>query len=209
MRDHEASTKRDLAMIPLTRKTFGDGMAIYADANGSYDVAMAIQTGRVMEDHNLAFLEEPVPFDNYDETKEIADALTIPVARGEQESSLRRFRWIIDHPAPEVVQPDLLYFGGMIRSIGVARMAAAAGFPARRTCRAAASDFSTSPLCFLCAQHRPFQQYKGEDDTLPVSFSATSSLKSVDGKLKVPSGPGLGVTIDPAFIEKAERLSPR
>ena len=39
MRFDDASTRRDLAMIPLTRKTFGDAMTIYADANGSYDVA--------------------------------------------------------------------------------------------------------------------------------------------------------------------------
>jgi L-alanine-DL-glutamate epimerase-like enolase superfamily enzyme len=95
MRYDDASTKRDLALIPLTRKTFGDGMTIYADANGSYDVQTAIRIGRVMEAHKLAFFEEPVPFDYYDETKQIADALNIPIAGGEQDSSMRRFRWLI------------------------------------------------------------------------------------------------------------------
>jgi L-alanine-DL-glutamate epimerase-like enolase superfamily enzyme len=48
----------------------------------------------------------------------------------------------------------------------------------------------------------PHQEYKGMDKTLPVT-STTSPLKSVNGKLIVPTGPGLGVTIDPDFLKKA------
>lgn len=207
MRFDAASTKRDFAMIPLTRKTFGEEMTIYADANGSYDIPTAIRIGRVMKEHRLAFMEEPVPFDFYDETKTIADQLTLPVAGGEQESSLRRFRWMIEQKCVDVVQPDLFYFGGFIRSIRVARMAAAAGIP----CTPHMSD---GGLGYLYVAHfascvpnaGPFQEYKGRDDSLPVS-SDTSSLNTAKGMLKVPTGPGLGVTIDPAFIEKAVRLS--
>ena len=76
MRYDDASTKRDLALIPLTRKTFGAAMAIHADANSSYDVPMALRIGRLMHEQRFAFFEEPVPFDFYDETREVADALT-------------------------------------------------------------------------------------------------------------------------------------
>jgi len=207
MRYDDASTRRDLALIPLTRKTFGDGMTIYADANGSYDVPTALKIGRLMQEHGLAFLEEPVPFDYYDETKEVADQLPLPVAGGEQESSLRRFRWMIEHRGVDVVQPDLFYFGGFVRSIRVARMAAAAGIP----CTPHMSD---GGLGYLYVAHYascvpnagPFQEYKGRDQSLPVS-SETSPLTSVKGMLRVPTGPGLGVTIDPAFVKAAVALS--
>lgn len=199
----DASNRRDQALIPLTRKTFGDSMAIYADGNGSFDVPMAIKTGRLMEQHKLAFFEEPVPFDYYDETKQIADTLTIPIALGEEEMSLRVFRRIIESNTAQVVQPDLLYFGGMIRSIKVARMAAAAGIDCT-------PHMSGGGLGFLYIAHfascvpniGAHQEYKGEDDTLPVS-SPTSPLKSINGKLKVPTGPGLGVDLDPDFLKKA------
>jgi L-alanine-DL-glutamate epimerase-like enolase superfamily enzyme len=207
MRYDEASTRRDLALIPLTRTTFGDAMTIYADANGSYDVPTARRIGRVMQDHRLAFLEEPVPFDYYDETKQIADELPLPVAGGEQESSMRRFRWMIEHRSVDVVQPDLFYFGGFVRSIRVARMAAAAGIP----CTPHMSD---GGLGYLYVAHfascvpnaGPFQEYKGRDRSLPVS-SETSPLVSVKGTFTVPTGPGLGATIEPAFIKTAARLS--
>ncbi|MGH9800166.1 MAG: enolase C-terminal domain-like protein, partial [Blastocatellia bacterium] len=61
MQYDDASTKRDLALIPLTRKTFGSGMILHADANGSYDVPMAIKIGRLMEEQKFRFFEEPVP----------------------------------------------------------------------------------------------------------------------------------------------------
>jgi L-alanine-DL-glutamate epimerase-like enolase superfamily enzyme len=203
MRHDDISTRRDLAMIPLTRKTFGERMAIYADANGSYDIPMALKMGRLMEGQKFAFFEEPVPFDYYDETKQIADRLAIPIALGEQESSLRRFRWIIEHRAAQIVQPDLLYFGGLIRSIKVARMAAAAGLDCT-------PHMSGGDLGHLYVAHfascvpnaGPHQEYKGDDNTLPVACE-TSSLKSENGILKVPTGPGLGVTVDPEFLRKA------
>ncbi len=207
MRYDDASTRRDLEMIPLTRKTFGSGMAIHADANGSYDVPMSVRIGRLMQEQGFAFFEEPVPFDYYEETKAVADQLPLPVAGGEQESSLRRFRWMIEHRVVDVVQPDLFYFGGFVRSLRVARMAAAAGMP----CTPHMSD---GGLGYLYVAHfascvpnaGPFQEYKGRGDALPVS-SETSALTCVNGILTVPSGPGLGVTIDPGFVKSAAAVS--
>jgi len=206
MRMDEASTRRDLALIPLTRKVFGDSMTIYADANGSYDVPMSLRIGRLMQEHRLAFFEEPVPFDSYDETKQIADALPIPVAGGEQESSLRRFRWMVEHRCVDLVQPDLFYFGGFVRSIRVARMAAAAGMMCT-------PHMSGGGLGYLYAAHfmscipnpAAFVEYKGHPEELPVS-SSSSPLKSTKGVLTVPSGPGTGVEIDPAFVRAAKSL---
>lgn len=203
MRFDDASTKRDLALIPLTRKTFGDAMTIYADANGSYDIATSLRIGGLMHGERLAFLEEPVPFDYYDETKVIADRLPMPIAGGEQESSLRRFRWMIEQRCVDVVQPDLFYFGGFVRSIRVARMAAAAGM-------ACTPHMSGGGLGYLYVAHfascvpnaGPFQEFKGTGESLPVR-SDTSTLACVKGILRVPSGPGIGVTIDPAFVKTA------
>jgi L-alanine-DL-glutamate epimerase-like enolase superfamily enzyme len=120
---------RTEALIPLVRAAFGDDFVLYADANSSYDVANAIRIGRIMEEHHYAFYEEPVPFDEIWETKQVADALTIPIALGEQEFSMRRFQWCIENRAADVIQPDLHYFGGFIRCTKVARMCAAAGLP--------------------------------------------------------------------------------
>lgn len=203
MRYDDASTKRDIELIPLVRKTFGDDFTIYADANGSYDVPMSLKIGRLMEEYKYGFFEEPVPFDYYEETKEISDKLEIKIAGGEEESSLRMFKWMIENDTVQVVQPDLLYFGGLIRSVKVAKMAQAAGIDCT-------PHMSGNGLGFLYVLHfasfipncGPHQEFKGDDDKIPF-ICPTSSLKAVNGKMSVPTGPGLGIEIDPDFIKSS------
>ena len=194
---------RTEALIPLVRETFGDDMVIYADANGSYEPARAIEVGRLLEASNIAFYEEPCPFDHLDQTKEVAAALPIPIAGGEQESSLWNFRWMILHDAVQIVQPDLFYFGGFIRAIRVARMAETAGM----SCIPHISGVGLGYLYVLhFASFIPnadlHMEYKGKTEEIPITCD-TSSLVSTQGEIRVPSGPGLGVTIDPDVLVRA------
>lgn len=189
-------------LIPLVRERFGEDMVIYADSNGSYTADEAIRIGKLMEEYRYDFYEEPVPFDWYPETLEVAQALTIPIAGGEQEPSMRNFRWLIGHRALQIVQPDIFYFGGMIRSMKVARMAAARGMECT-------PHISGSGLGYLYMMHfvsavpnaGAYHEFKGFNKEIPLTC-ATSSLSSENGVVQVPSGPGLGVEIDPAYIQK-------
>lgn len=61
--------------------------------------------------------------------------------------------------------------------------------------------FGSAMTIYCVPNPGPRQEYQGEDDELPVT-SDTSSLKSVTGLLKVPSGPGFGITIDPTFLAR-------
>ena len=195
---------RTETMIPLIRETFGDKMALYADANGFYSVDEAIRVGKLLEEYRYGFFEEPVLFDWYEETKEVADALMIPVAGGEQEYSLHGFRWLIANDGLQIVQPDTYYFGGMIRSMKVALMAQAFG----KDCT---PHMSGGGLGYLYMIHfvsalpnaSAHHEFKGLNTNVQFECK-TSPLSVVDGKIKVPTGPGLGVDIDPDFIKKHE-----
>ena len=194
-------------LIPMVREAFGDEMTIYADSNGSYDAKEAIRIGKIVEEYNYDFYEEPVPFDWYSETKQVADALSVPIAGGEQEPSMRNFRWLIGNRALDIVQPDMFYFGGMIRSMKVARMGEALGMPC-------VPHISGSGLGYLYMMHfisavpnaGPYHEFKGFNKAIPIECK-TSKLESKNGVVKVPSGPGLGVDIDPDFIEKHQKLT--
>jgi len=193
-------------IIPLIRKTFGDKMALYADANGFYSVDEAIRVGRLLKEYGYGFFEEPIPFDWYEETKQVADALTIPIAGGEQEYSLHGFRWLIANDGLQIVQPDNYYFGGMIRSMKVARMARAFG----KACTPHMSGGGLGYLYmihFVSALPNAFAHHEFKGLNTNVQFDCkTSPLSVVDGKIKVPTGPGLGVEIDPDFIKKHEAV---
>jgi L-alanine-DL-glutamate epimerase-like enolase superfamily enzyme len=197
---------RTETMIPLIRKTFGDQMALYADANGFYSVEEAIRVGKLLEEYRYGFFEEPVMFDWYEETRQVAKGLALPVAGGEQEYSLHGFRWLIANDGLQIVQPDNHYFGGMIRSMQVARMAAAFG-------KSCTPHMSGGGLGFLYMMHfvsalpnaMPHHEFKGLGTSVQFECK-TSPLKVVDGKLKVPTGPGLGVELDPAYVSKHQTV---
>jgi L-alanine-DL-glutamate epimerase-like enolase superfamily enzyme len=118
---------RSEAIIPHLRKVLPAGTTLHADANGSFDAKRAIEIGRLMEEHGYGFFEEPCPWQDYEATRAVADALTIPVAGGEQDSSLPQFASMLRHGVVDIVQPDILYNGGLIRSLRVAKMAEAHG----------------------------------------------------------------------------------
>lgn len=193
---------RTEAMIPLVRETFGDDMVLYADSNGFYSVEEAIRAGKLLEEYNYQFFEEPVPFHWYEETKQVADTLSIPVAGGEQEFSLHGFRWLIANDGLEIVQPDVFYFGGMVRAMKVALMAMAFG-------KSCTPHMSGGDLGFLYMMHfasalpnaMPHHEFKGFRTNIEFECK-TSPLKSVNGVVKVPTGPGSGVDINPDYMEK-------
>ena len=191
-------------LIPLLRQTYGNGMSLYADSNGYYNVKEAIRIGKLLEEYNYAYFEEPVMYDHFEDIKEVADALAIPVANGEQDQSFVHFRWSIANDGLDIVQPDIYYFGGMIRSMKVALMADAFG-------KTIVPHMSGGGLGFLydcilvsaVPNAGDHHEFKGLDTSV-IFECPTSPLKVVDGKIKVPTGPGMGVNIDPDFIKKHE-----
>jgi L-alanine-DL-glutamate epimerase-like enolase superfamily enzyme len=193
-------------LIPLVREAFGKEMTLYADSNSSYDVAKAIEVGRLMEEYDYAFYEEPCRFDHFEDTKAVADALRIPVAGGEQEFSEYGFRWMIANRGVDIVQPDLHYHGGFLRSMRVARMAHAAGMLCTPHMSGSGLGYLDAAIFAACIPNPvPFTEFKGDTD-IPVS-SETSSLKCENGMVRVPAGPGFGITIDPGFIAKAAKVT--
>jgi L-alanine-DL-glutamate epimerase-like enolase superfamily enzyme len=201
-RNADSLPGRTEKLIPLVRKAFGEGMTLYADANSSYDAKEGIRIGKIMEEHRYAFYEEPCEFDDLWGTKQVADALTIPIAGGEQEFSMHRWHWMIAHRGVDIVQPDLHYGGGFIRATKVARMAAAAGMTVVPHMSGGGLGYlDVVQFASFTPNIGPFQEFKG-DATIPVSCP-TSSLKCENGLVRCPTGPGFGVTIDPDFVKKA------
>ncbi|MCC7173763.1 MAG: mandelate racemase/muconate lactonizing enzyme family protein [Bryobacterales bacterium] len=194
-------------IIPLVRKTFGDRMALYADSNSFYSVPEAIRVGRLLEEYKYRYFEEPVMFDHLEEIKQVADALTIPIANGEQDYGFYGFRWLLANDGLEIVQPDNYYFGGLIRSMKVARMAAAFG-------KSIIPHMSGGGLGYLYNIHfvsaapnaGEHHEFKGLGTNVRFECK-TSPLKVVNGKIKVPTGPGFGVDFDPDWAGKHQPVT--
>jgi L-alanine-DL-glutamate epimerase-like enolase superfamily enzyme len=187
-------SRRDRQMILAAERLWGDDVTVYVDANGSYRVDEAIEMGRFLADHGVGFLEEPCPWQQPEDTKAVADALDFPVAGGEQDSSLHRFRWLIRERGVDVVQPDIYYAGGMTRCLRIARMAEAAGLPV--TPHSPKVGLEASPnLHFLSLVPHigPFQEYRDCDEVR-------------NGCVRVPAGPGFGLDYDDGAFAQAVEL---
>jgi len=194
--------QRTEKIVPLVRKTFGDKVALYADSNSFYTAAEAIRVGKLLEQYKFRYFEEPVKFDHFEEIKQVSDALTIPIASGEQDFDYYNFRWLLAHDGLDIVQPDNYYFGGMIRSMKVAKMAHAYG----KQCIPHMSGGGLGNVYNIqlvsalpnAGEHHEFKEI-GKN----VRFECkTSTLKISKGKIKVPTGPGFGVDLDPDWVAK-------
>ena len=198
-RNIDAMPGRTENLIPLSRKALGDKIAILADANSSYDPPKAIEIGRMLEDIGGIHYEEPCPFDDFDATKKVTDALTIPIALGEQEFSQNRFRRMIREHVADIVQPDLFYYGGLIRSIRVARMADVAGLPIMPHLSGGFGFVYQLHYCSCIPKISRWQEYKQGVETYGQWFDPP--LKTTDSAINVPTGPGTGI-VDPKGILK-------
>lgn len=197
---------RSEAIILATRNALGPGIALMADANSCYAPARAIEIGRLLEDQSFAHFEEPCPYWELDWTAQVAAALTIPVAGGEQDYDLKQWQRLMGGVV-DIAQPDLCYVVGMTRALRVARLAEEAGLPI--VPHSANHSFTT-----VCALHLmgaipnagPYVEFSIEAQSAFADLYRPQ-LQVVDGHVQIPDGPGWGVEIHPAWLERAERVA--
>jgi len=201
-RNIDAMPGRTETLIPLTRKELGGKMAIHADANSSYDPPQAIRVGRMLEDIGAVFFEEPCPFDDLDATRKVAEALKIPIALGEQEYSHWRFQYTIRNRVADVIQPDLFYYGGLIRSIRVARMAGLRDMPATAHISGGFGFVYMLHFASCVLNSGPWQEYK--EGVKQYGNWFTPAIRIVDGAITVPGGPGSGIADPQGILKEAE-----
>ena len=194
-------------IIPMVAESLGERCTLYADANSSYlSVKKAIEVGRILEANKFAFYEEPVPFDYLDETKQVAEALDIPIAWGEQESSQWRFKWMVENSGVRIFQPDLFYYGGLIRSLRVARMAAVRGLDCTPHISGGGLGFLYMGIYAACCPNPgPHQEYKGLSGNFPWESTGDKIIVK-GGSMTAPNGHGIGVNIDTGYLAKTDRI---
>ena len=205
-RNADAYPGRTKTMCALARKSTGDDVVLYADANGSYDAKAGIEVGRMLQDLKFSFYEEPCPWEDYTETKRVADALEMPVAGGECDHRLWGYQYMIENRVIDIVQPDINYNGGLIRTARIARLARKAGMKITpHNTQTGASGFNILQFASAIPNIGPFMEYPYRGAGKPQDWYQPQ-LKIVNGMIKVPRTPGMGVQFDPGYLSKARRI---
>jgi len=204
--DEDEWPGRTEAIVPQVRRALGPDATLLVDGNSGYTPKKAIAVGRMLEDHGVVHFEEPCPYWEYAWTKEVTDALSLDVTGGEQDCDLALWRFMIDMRAVDVVQPDVCYLGGINRTLKVARMAKAAGLPVTpHSANLSLVTVFTLHLMGALENAGPYVEFSIEGaDYYPLQDGLYSpTLVAVDGKVRIPDGPGWGVEISREWLAKA------
>ena len=206
-RDVDQWPGRTETIVPRVSRALGDDVAKLVDANSGFSPGRAIEVGGMLADEGITHFEEPCPYWQFDQTKAVADALTIDVTGGEQDWDLATWARMIDDRVVDIVQPDVMYMGGIARTLSVVRLAADAGLP----CTPHSANLSLVTICTMHLlgaipnagkylefsiegpDYYPWQQNLFLGDPFAVR----------DGKVAIPSAPGWGVDINPRWLEQA------
>ena len=194
MRLGRAREADDLAAARAVRDTIGPDVRLMADANQGWDVHYALRMGRKLEDAgiDLTWFEEPIPHDDVAGQARLAAELRTPLATGENAYAPFGFRELIEARAVDVMMPDLERIGGVTGWLRTAALADAWRLPL-------ASHLFPEQSCHLMAasptsyylEHMPWAQ--------PL---LAEKLRLVDGRIELPTGPGLGLVWDPDAVKR-------
>ena len=152
--------------------------------------------------------EEPCPYWELEQTKQVTDFLDIDVTGGEQDCDLPTWRRMIDMRAVDIVQPDILYLGGICRTLRVVEMATKSGLPVTPHCaNLSMVTLFTMHLLRAIPNAGKYLEFSIEDaDYYPWQYGlfVDSPFVIDDGHATVTEKPGWGVEIHPDWLAAAQ-----
>ena len=198
-----ADPDHDVRLAAAAREAGGDGVEIMIDAGLGYvaDAQTAIRVAREFEELGVYWLEEPFEPDEYEAYAELADAVEIPIAAGEQDVTRWGFRELIERGRVDLVQPDVTRCGGiteMLRIAEVAREHDVSYVPhAWKSGIIKAASLHVNAVL----PEALFQEYCIAETEINTKLTQQLLPLEADGCIVVPTAPGLGVDLDMDVFE--------
>ena len=200
--------KRDEARIKRVRKAVGNDVELMVDANQGYDLMTCVEIAPFLEDCNVKWLEEPLPWHSFSGYKELKSKIRIPIAAGEAEITMQGYAEAIAGRVVDIIQPDLPACGGITAAKRIAAMAFAAhvelqphvfgtilGLPAALHLMASLPNYQSWSVF-----PRPVLLEWDLNPNLLAEKLLKQPIVICNGVVRVPEGPGLGVEINEAAI---------
>lgn len=198
---------RTEAIVPAMRRALGADAELLVDANSAFGPRRAIEVGHLLQDHGVAHYEEPCLYWELEQTREVREALSLDVTGGEQDCYLPLWKHMIEMGAVDIVQPDVCYLGGLLRTMQVAAMAHAAGLPCTpHSANLAMVTLFTMHLLCAIPNAGKYLEYSIEGpDYYPwqEGLFVESPYAVRDGHVTVTAAPGWGVEIAPDWLARS------
>jgi L-rhamnonate dehydratase len=197
-------TEHDVALAAAAKEAAGDGVEIMIDSGLGYvaDAKTAIKVGRAYEEIGIFWFEEPFEPDEYEAYAELADAVDIRVAAGEQDTTVWGFRELIERGHVDLVQPDVTRCGGITEWLRIAALAREHGVETVPHAWKSGIIKAASLQCNAVIPDALFQEYCIADTPINQTLTQERLPIDEDGFLAIPTAPGIGVTLDDEVVER-------
>jgi len=200
----------DATVTRAVRDAIGADIALMVDANHAYDASAAIRLGRMIEEHDIGWFEEPVPPEDITGYQAVKAALSIPIAGGECEFTRFGFRNLLVSRAVDIVQPDTCAAGGLSECKKIADMSEAFGVRYNPHVWGTGIAIAASlQLLAVLPSHTPTSlsplepMLEFDRTEHPIRQAIlTQPIEHKGGMVRVPDGPGLGIEVDRAALER-------
>lgn len=191
------------AVVRAVRETVGPDVEIGIDTHSRFGVGAAITVGRALEEFTPYFLEELVPPENVAAMRKVREAISAPMATGERVYTKWGFRELLEAQAVEIIQMDTGHCGGILEARLIAAMA-------ETYYVTVAPHAAYGPIALAAALQLDACIPNFLIQEMPVRHEAPSPPRELlnppltmeGGTTAIPTGPGLGVTVDEEVLER-------
>jgi galactonate dehydratase len=190
---------RSVSLVEAVRDAVGPDVEILIEMHGRFNPVTAIEIMNALAPFYPSWYEEPVPPENLSALKKVAEAtahLGIPIATGERIHTLYEYRELFELQAADIIQPDITHLGGLLNTKKLAGWADA--YYVLVAPHNVGGPVSTAAALHLaaCTPNFKIQEHFNDFCEPYVKASAPGVPEVVDGCFSLPTGPGLGVTLD-------------
>lgn len=199
-----AEIQRMVDQVTAAREAVGPNMDICCDMHGRYDMVTGQQVAKRLEHLGLMWLEEPIPAENVDAYKIIADSTTTPICAGENVYLAYGFRRFLEIGAADIIMPDLQKAGGLGEGQRIANLANLYYVPFAP--HMVATYLGAMAACHVCASVPNFMilewQIYFHKDPMFQEIVTFEGPMIEDGFLTVRDTPGIGVDLNEEALRK-------
>jgi L-alanine-DL-glutamate epimerase-like enolase superfamily enzyme len=191
------------AYVAAVRESVGYDVPLSADHFGHIGVNSCIRLGKAVQRYNLSWMEDMVPWQRTDLLKQISSEVDTPICTGEDIYLKEPFQELCRTHAVDIIQPDLLTSGGVLETKRIGDTAQELGV-------AMAMHNASSPIGVMANVHcaaatENFLALENHAVDIPYWDSLVNGIPKPivnQGFITVPTGPGLGVTLNDEEVKK-------
>jgi D-galactarolactone cycloisomerase len=193
---------RDIERLAAVRAAFGRNIGIMVDANTGYSVEDVRRVMPALVEHDVLWLEEPFPPQDY-RSYELANGFGgVPLAAGENHFTRYEFNRVIEEKSIRILQPDLSKTGGITEALRIAAMASAYKLSINPHTSASGINMAASIHLLAAIDNGGyFEADVAKENLFRDELTSRLDLLDKNGCVHPPEAPGLGVEVDEAFLK--------